>query len=118
MKRPLLTSRSRAPGISICNFFLGSRFRDNLPGKISAPKAERHVNIENPAPADRVDQETTKRRAGKEPNVKCRGSETQRLPPFLARQSHRNNRPAVGRNHRPADGLNGSEEDELARRLG
>src|SRR6266702_4041505 len=109
LKMPALKRRVR----NIDRIRIGVLVLDSASNK-NAQKSERHVDIENPAPADGVDQETTKRRAGKEPNVKCRGSETQRLPPFLARQSHRNNRPAVGRNHRPADGLNGSEEDELA----
>src|SRR5262245_39980044 len=67
------------------NFFIDSGFRDDFPRQIGAAKAERHIDIKDPAPADAIDQETAKRWTDQKTDVKgCRG-QPERTTPFFWR---------------------------------
>src|SRR5580765_4397168 len=87
---------------------------NDLPRQISAPQAERHVDIEYPAPADGIDQKTAQGWAGEKADMKRRGSQTESAPALFRRQVHRDNRSAIGRDHGTAERLQRAEKNQLA----
>src|SRR5262244_2420149 len=73
-KQPIGEKQEQGAGSIDGNFFIDPGLWDDLPRQISAAKAERHIDIKDPAPADAIDQETAKRRTDQKTDVKgCRG---------------------------------------------
>ena len=93
-------------------------FGHDFPSEKSAGEAERQIDIEDPAPADAVDQKAAERRAGEKADMKRGRCEPEGAAPLFHRQVDRHDGAAVGRDHRTADRLHGAEKNQLAGGLG
>src|ERR1044071_8241572 len=94
-------------------FGLCPAFLQQFPREIRAPESYRQIEIKNPAPADRIDQKTAKRRTGKKADVKRHRRKSHSLAALLGGKRDRGNRSTIGGNHRAADGLQAAKQNYL-----
>jgi len=108
--------RSRKVDGNFFRFF--TTFLQQLPRQISAPDTDGQIEIKDPAPADRIDQNAAQRRTGQKADVKRHGSKAHRFAALIGGKGDRSDGSAVGRDHRAADGLQAAKQNDLPDRLG
>src|ERR671914_66028 len=67
------------------HFPFGFGFGNDFPGEIGAPQSDGQVDIENPAPANGIDEKSSERWPSKKTDMKRGRRKPQRPAPFFSR---------------------------------